>query len=103
MPIVIRTDERPLEPGEARLIAVMSDTPSVVRSSCFYDTPPPGGFGPCAECATIKLAAGPQAFMFRASIETWRHRSGTVVFSARADDGSEATVRIRIHSTEVST
>lgn len=98
MPLTLQvTNERP-DLGETVWFRVFSTTPLNLSLSCFYDTPPPPGFGPCPECRVQMLPSGAHSIPVQISRETWRNRQGFLQAIARNSTGEEQVVRISVNA-----
>lgn len=89
MPLTVRLSDSSAGPGEQVRIAIHSTSAGNVRISCFFDEPPPGGFGPCAQCGVRLIATGHNELLFRVSADEWRGRRGKVLFEVSNRDGDK--------------
>lgn len=96
MALQLALSQKQIRVDETVICYIESDSPTFVVVGCFYTEPPPPGYGPCDESGRGIHGAGSSQFSFTAFSTHWMGRSGTVTFTAKNEDGEQASAVLQV-------
>jgi hypothetical protein len=92
---ILEFDRRPIGLGQQRQLILGGDGPFMVSTSCFVDSPPPGGFRPCPQCSTGSVEVG-EPFIIEISREFWSRRTGSINIVIQDSVGEVLKLRLAV-------
>lgn len=91
----VEFDQRPMHPGERRILRAWATAELSVGIMCFTSDPPPPGYKACAACGTIKAGNGETIYV-EADQQTFQRPGGHVEVIVRDASGDSRTYRLTV-------
>ena len=98
MGLSLKADRQSLTVGEACRLYVSSTSSVAVSISCFYETPPPPGFGGCDACRIHYFPEGNHEFSIPITRFAWADRRGWLDADARNQVGERELVHLAVNN-----